>query len=251
MRLGRSLITRFITIIAFVTLASANAQASAPAGANPQCDPAMFSIADQLSLMHKNMANQSMADLITQPTSVAQMSCIDQLSSKYADEIGSQFGSSIGLGASSNFSGLVQDSFLGIVADNFMGGALSGIQEAINTSISNTISSVAGAILPGLGGGLGNLFGGGTDFDCKIMKAIWDLIQCQDFPEFPKLFDLDIGGSLLSRPDSCAGQALYDGAIDMLNNSGVADSMTQWSAEQSQELNRSIRCSVASGSDCQ
>lgn len=248
-------------IIAESEAKTANEDCSAPenaTGDNPygnaagqQCDPAMFSIADQLSMLYTNMANQSINDLITQPTSVAQMSCIDQLSAKYAEDIGSQFGNSIGLGASSNFPDIVQDSFLGIVADNFLGGALSGVQEAINTGLANTISSVANSILPGLGGGLGNLFGGGADFDCKLMKTIWDTIQCLEFPEIPKLFDLDFGGSFLSRPDSCEGQALYDTALDMLNNSGVANSMTEWSAEQSQELNRSIRCSVASGSDCQ
>ena len=232
--------------------ASAFASAgAAPAGSNPQCVPSMFSVADQLKMMHNNMANQTITDLIAQPTSVAQMSCLDQLSAKYGSEIGNKFLDGIGLGSGrADFPGIINDTFMGSVIDNFMGGALSGIQEAVNGAITNTISNVANAILPGVGSGLGNLLGGGTDFDCKIMKTLWELIQCQEFPEFPKLFDLDFGGSFLSRPDSCAGQALYDGAIDVLNDSGIGQGFESWSANSSQQLNRAIRCSVGSGSDC-
>lgn len=234
----------------FLILTTLPHNAHASAVNNAQCLPENLSIADQLANLYKNQANQSLSDIITQPTSVAQMSCIDQLSAKYASEIGTKFMNDIGLSGTSTYPDFVQDTFLGIVADNFMGGALSGIQEAINGAIANTLSNVANAILPGIGGGLGNLLGGGVDYDCEIMKTIWDLIQCQGLPEFPKLFDLDFGGSFLSRPDSCVGQVLYDGAIDTLNNSGAASGLKAWSAQESQQLNQAIRCSVGSGSDC-
>ena len=243
-----------VMIFAFglsVSTLPSDALANTGSGGNPQCLPEMFSIADQLKNMYNDMANQSITDLITQPTSVAQMSCLDQLSAKYGSEIGARFLDGIGIGTGrADFGGIISDTFIGSVIDNFMGGALSGVQEAVNGAITNTISGVANAILPGVGGGIGNLLGGGTDFDCKVMKTIWELIQCQEFPQFPKIFDLEIGGSFLSRPESCAGQALYDGAIDVLNNSGLARSFENWSAEAGQELNRSIRCSIGSGSDC-
>ena len=246
-----SLIIGLIGFFAVIALPQQGFASTTSAGSNPQCDSSQFSIADQLKMMSNNIANQTISDLITQPPSVAQLSCLDQLSAKYGSEIGNKFLDDIGLGSGrADFEGIINDTFIGSVIDNFMGGALSGIQEAVNGAISNTISNVANAILPGVGGGIGNLLGGGTDFDCQIMKTIWELIQCQEFPDFPKIFDLDFGGSFLSRPDSCAGQALYDGAIETLNNSGVSQGLENWGVEQSQELNRSIRCSIGSGSDC-
>ena len=244
-----SVVRVFFAVCVSVFLLSSNAQAENTAGA--QCLPKYRAIIDELSNANIQRQNQAITELIGQPPSVSQMSCVDQLAAQYSSEIGKIFSDPFMGLANTTFPDVVQDTFLGTVVDNFMGGALSRIQSAINTTISNTISSVAGAILPGVGGALGNLFGGGTDYDCKIMKAIWDLVQCAGLPEFPSLFDLDFGGSFLSRPDSCAGQVLYDSALDMLNNSGLARQAIGASAQQSRALNRAIRCSVGAGADCQ
>ena len=215
-----------------------------------QCSPEMRNIAEQLQNMRSQRANEIITSSITQPTSVAQMSCVDQLAAQYSSQIGKIFTDPIMGLANTKFPDVVQKTFLGTVVDNFMGSALSGIQSAVNTVISDTISSVAGAILPGVGGALGNLFGGGAKFDCKIMKAIWDLVQCAGLPKFPSLFDLDFGGSFLQRPDSCEGRVLYDTALDMLNNTGLARQTVNASAQQSKALNKAIRCSVGAGRDC-
>ena len=238
----------FFAVCISVILLSGEARAN---NTGAQCDSSMRSIVEQLSNMNIQRQNQAVIDTITQPSSVAQMSCVDQLAAQYSSEIGKIFTDPFMGLANTQFPGVIQDSFLGTVADNFIGSALSGVQSAINTTISNTISSVAGAILPGVGGALGNLFGGGSDYDCKIMKAIWDMVQCVGLPELPSLFDLDFGGSFLTRPDSCEGQVLYDSALDMLNNSGLARQAIDASAQQSRAMNRAIRCSVGAGTDCQ
>lgn len=210
---------------------------TAASAARQLCDGWVRDSLSTLKDAKMNMENQAGQELLQKPPSVGQLGCVDQISAQFADKVGSIFTDPISGLRSAKYPDFVEQTFLSYMADNFLGSTFSAISESITTVVNDTVSQVTGSIF----GGLGGAFGGNAQFECQVMETLWAMFQCIDFPQLPSLGDLDLGGSFLSRPDSCVGQALYDGAIDMLNNSGMAKRMMDWSDTASQNLGSNIR----------
>ena len=210
---------------------------------NPMCDPAMNNILKTLADAKRNTEMQIAQETIQKPPSVGQLGCVDQISAKFADEVGTIFSDPISGLRSAKYPDFVEQTFLSYMADNFLNSTFSAISESITSVVNDAVSQVTGSIF----GGLGGAFGGSAQFECQVMETLWAMFQCIELPKLPSLGDLDFGGSFLSRPDSCVGQALYDGAIDVINNSGVAKRMMDWSDTASQNLGNNIRSSITGG----
>ena len=197
------------------------------------CDPVQRGILRELADFKRNQENQIAKDTIQKPPSVGQLGCVDQISAKFADEIGTIFSDPISGLRSAKYPDFVEQTFIGYIADNFTNSAFSAISESITSVVNDTVSQITGSIFGGMSAN--------SQFECQVMETLWAMFQCIELPKLPSLGDLDFGGSFLSRPDSCVGQALYDGAIDMINNSGAAKRMMDWSDGASQKMGDSIR----------
>jgi hypothetical protein len=191
---------------------------------DPSCSTEILSTGKQLAESNMNVEKQMIDEAISKPTSVMELTCFDQFGEMFNSEIGAIFGNTqddsitgVGLaefGFADTFTdtqAAIGNEIIGGLTGGLFGSRGNTIGDMISTQVQSAISSVMGS----MGGG-----GGNVQFQCEAMNLLWEIMQCEDILDFkiPSLQDLigDIGlGDALSglRPDSCAGEALYDAAL--------------------------------------
>jgi phage-related protein len=200
------------------------------------CSSDILSTGAQLSESRMQIEKQQIDEALSKPTSVMELSCIDQFGEKFNQEIGAIFGNTSGDDISGigleffNFDGIFTDTQNAInqtINDAINNGLLGGRGLNIGGVISDTMSSLFG----GLSGSTG-----GVDFTCEAMNLLWEIMQCQNIFDFkiPTLNDLMGDFSLSSllddiMPDSCVGDVLTEAALE--NASRVFSSFDQTLAE--------------------
>jgi murein DD-endopeptidase MepM/ murein hydrolase activator NlpD len=178
------------------------------------CSSEILSTGQQLSEARMNLEAQQVNEAITPPGAVGQMACLDQFGELFNSQIGNIFGDGLEI---FNFGGIFTDtqnalnnSINNAISNNLLGGRGANITQSISTTITDAFNSM-----------LGNPSAG--SFTCEAMNILWEIMQCEGILDFkiPSLQEL-IGGGIGSgladmleglKPDSCAGEALYNSAI--------------------------------------
>lgn len=200
------------------------------ANTQTSCDQTILATGAQLREANMNIEKNITDQMVAKPPSVMEMSCFDQFGEMFKSEIGAIFSDaedSIARPLSTFFPGIFEDaqsSITGELAASLFGNRASNIGNAIGDQVSQALTDLLG----GLGGGEPNV-----NYGCEVMNTLWNILQCEDMLNFkiPSLRDLIGNTDFLSdiMPDSCAGKALYDGAIQaadraFTNHSGSAPS---------------------------
>lgn len=206
------------------------------ANTQTSCDQTILATGQQLKEANMNIEKNIIDQMVAKPPSVMEASCFDQFGQMFKNEIGGIFSdiNSTFQPLKNAFPGIFEDaqgSFLGEISGSLFGGRASNIGTAVADQVSQALNDILGSL--GLGGGSSNV-----NYGCEVMNTLWNVLQCEDMLNFkiPSLRDLIGNMDFLNdiMPDSCAGKALFDGAVQ-----AAGRSFTNYSGAAPQSVNPS------------
>jgi|GEM_PF-4587511 len=197
------LVCSLFTLVLVVTMAT-TAVAQQGDSSLPGCNNGVQQAMESKQQALQQMETETAKALITKPTSVQQLTCFDQYSQRVADEIGSIHSQTDGI--SDVINPYVKMPNLENLGKNFLSGILfGGLQSMFSNIISSiNLGNIAGNIADSVGlGGVASAVGlGGSKKsaigNCEMMKQMWDVLQCVDFPRMPSLNDIINGSGNMS-----------------------------------------------------
>ena len=149
------------------------------------CDREILTMAEAAVDAFQQQQIETARAIISEPTSIEQMTCLDQ-QLQSMNEISDQ-----GLGnPTGNIAQNIQQPFAQQMAALFSGGDIAGSINAIFNSFS---SNLMNSFSSGLGGLMGG--GGSGSTACDATETAWLINQCIEMPQLPSLADI-IGGQI-------------------------------------------------------